>query len=196
MDNNKITQLLSIVLVILIVILFALCIVFLVLKLKDKKINTSKPKNTSKEKNVKKEIKTKNKTNVPTYNKQSIFDFMEFDKIQDNMIVQKNGKRYLAVVECLGVNYDLMSRLEKNSVEEGFQQFLNTLRHPIQIYIQTRTMNLEKSIQTYKDKVKVIEEDYNKYLNEYKAADDRAKDKTKRLIELEKKLCEQMQPFL
>lgn len=36
----------------------------------------------------------------------------------------------------------------------------------------------------------------NKYLNEYKAADDRAKDKTKRLIELEKKLCEQMQPFL
>ena len=28
----------------------------------------------------------------------------------------------------------------------------------------------------------------NKYLNEYKAADDRAKDKTKRLIELEKKL--------
>lgn len=36
----------------------------------------------------------------------------------------------------------------------------------------------------------------NKYLNEYKAADDRAKDKTKRLIELEKKLCEQMHPFL
>ena len=36
----------------------------------------------------------------------------------------------------------------------------------------------------------------NKYLNEYKAADDRAKDKTKRLIELEKKLCEQMRPFL
>lgn len=35
----------------------------------------------------------------------------------------------------------------------------------------------------------------NKYLNEYKAADDRAKDKTKRLIELEKKLCEQMHPF-
>ena len=36
----------------------------------------------------------------------------------------------------------------------------------------------------------------NKYLNEYKAADDRAKAKTKRLIELEEKLCEQMQPFL
>ena len=85
------------------------------------------------------------------------------------MIVQKNGKRYLAVVECLGVNYDLMSRLEKNSVEEGFQQFLNTLRHPIQIYIQTRTMNLEKSIQTYKDKVKVIEEDYNKLSRQYNA---------------------------
>ena len=36
----------------------------------------------------------------------------------------------------------------------------------------------------------------NKYLNEYKAADDRAKDKTKRLIELEEKLCEEMTQFL
>lgn len=38
---------------------------------------------------------------------------MEFDKIEDNMIVQKNGKRYLMVVECQGINYDLMSRMEK-----------------------------------------------------------------------------------
>ena len=54
-------------------------------------------------------------------------------------------------IECQGVNYDLMSQIEKVSVEEGFQQFLNTLRHPIQIYIQTRTVNLENSISTYKE---------------------------------------------
>ena len=28
------------------------------------------------------------------YNKQSIFKFMEFDSIRDNMIVQKDGKRF------------------------------------------------------------------------------------------------------
>lgn len=64
------------------------------------------------------------------------------------------------VIECQGVNYDLMSSMEKVGVEEGFQQFLNTLRHPVQIYIQTRTVNLESSIETYKEKVKEIEDKY------------------------------------
>ena len=85
---------------------------------------------------------------------------MEFEDVKDNMIIQKSGKRYIMVVECQGVNYDLMSNMEKVSVEEGFQQFLNTLRHPIQIYIQTRTVNLESSIETYKAKVKEIEDKY------------------------------------
>ncbi len=51
-----------------------------------------------------------------------------------------------------------MSSVEKNAVEEGFIQFLNTLRHPVQIYTQTRTINLENSIQTYRNKVQEIEE--------------------------------------
>jgi hypothetical protein len=98
---------------------------------------------------------------------QSIFSFMEFDKIEDNMIVQKNGKRYLMVVECQGINYDLMSRVEKVAVEEGFQQFLNTLRHPVQIYTQTRTINLENSIQTYRAKVQEIEAELEKEKRKY-----------------------------
>jgi hypothetical protein len=72
------------------------------------------------------------------------------------------------VVECQGINYDLMSEVEKNSVEEGFIQFLNTLRHPVQIYTQTRTINLDSSIQTYKEKVKEIETALEKLDMEYK----------------------------
>ena len=41
-------------------------------------------------------------------------------------------------------------------VEQGFLQFLNTLRYPIQLYIQTRTVNLESSINTYKQRVNEI----------------------------------------
>ena len=85
---------------------------------------------------------------------------MEFDKIDDNMILQKGGKRFLMVIECQGVNYDLMSGLEKNSVEQGFLQFLNTLRYPIQIYVQTRTVNLGSSINTYKERVDNISKEY------------------------------------
>lgn len=85
--------------------------------------------------------------------RESIFEFMEFDEIVDNMIVRKNGTQYIMVLQCNGVNYDLMSEQEKISVEEGFVQFLNTLRFPIQLYIQSRTLNLRDIIEEYKARV-------------------------------------------
>ena len=83
----------------------------------------------------------------------SIFEFMEFDEIVDNMIVRKKGTQYIMIIQCNGVNYDLMSEQEKISVEEGFVQFLNTLRFPIQLYIQSRTLNLRDIISDYKERV-------------------------------------------
>lgn len=163
-DENALSQILIIVLGVLVFCLIILSAVFAILKIKDikNKKDDKKSKNISKENNIEKAT-----INKLEYNKQSIFDFMEFDKIEDNMIIQKNGKRFLMVVECQGVNYDLMSRMEKIGVEEGFQQFLNTLRHPIQIYIQTRTVNLDESISKYKAKVKEVEDKYNQMLFTY-----------------------------
>ena len=66
---------------------------------------------------------------------ESIYEFMEFEEIVDNMIVRKKGQQYVMIIQCNGVNYDLMSEDEKISVEEGFVQFLNTLRFPIQLYV-------------------------------------------------------------
>lgn len=169
MDANNITNILYIVLIVMIVILVVLSVVFAALSMKGRK-KEKKEKFTS---NNKETRKNKNSTNgVVSYNRQSILDFMEFEKIEDNMIVVKKGKKYVMVVECQGVNYDLMSQMEKIAVEEGFQQFLNTLRHPIQIYIQTRTVNLEGSIQTYKDKVKDVEDRYRQMMYEYRRMKD------------------------
>lgn len=167
MDNNQLINSLTIVLGIMLGILVILSIVFLVITIKNRK-----PKN--------KENKSKHKVGTPqekgkngleeipqSYTKESIFKFMEFDKIEDNMIVQKGGKRYVMVIGCQGINFDLMSGLEKNSVEQGFLQFLNTLRYPIQIYVQTRTVNLEKSISGYKDRVESIGKDYANKQMEY-----------------------------
>lgn len=93
--------------------------------------------------------------------KQSIFNFMEFDEINDNMIIQKNNSRFLMIVECQGINYDLMSGMEKTGVEEGFVQFLNTIRNKIQIYIQTRPINLESSLEGYRERIYEIESKLN-----------------------------------
>lgn len=60
------------------------------------------------------------------------------------------------IIKCQGINYDLMSVMEKNSVEQGFIQYLNTLRYPIQIYVQTRTVDLTGSLNTYREKVQEL----------------------------------------
>lgn len=101
------------------------------------------------------------------YTKKSIFQFMQFDKIEDNMIVQDNGQRYLMIIECEGVNYDLMSQVEKTAVEAGFVQFLNTLRYPIQLYTQTRTINIGESIQNYKSKLAIEKKELDAKQQEY-----------------------------
>ena len=93
---------------------------------------------------------------------ESMNDFMEFDEIVDNMIVRKNRTQFVMVIQCNGVNYDLMSQDEKISVEEGFVQFLNTLRFPIQIYVQSRTLNLKNIIDAYKARVEAITEELRK----------------------------------
>lgn len=100
---------------------------------------------------------TKSGAKTKTYVVSPITKFMEFDTVIDNMIVTKGGRRFVMVVECQGINYDLMSEVEKNGVEAGFIEFLNTIRWPIQIYTQTRTVNLTKSIQGYKDKLREAE---------------------------------------
>ena len=151
MSNDELTNILKIVLIVMLGILFFLIFVFAILKIREAS------QRNKKENLVTNNAKTgKGKGNME-YSKQSIFSFMKFDKIEDDMIIRKNGTKYLMVVECQGVNYDLMSGIEKNSVEQGFLQFLNTLKHPIQLYTQTRTVNLGSSIIKYKDRLKVIE---------------------------------------
>ena len=88
--------------------------------------------------------------------RESIKDFMEFDEVVDNMIVRKNNSQYVMVLQCNGVNYDLMSEQEKISVEAGFVQFLNTLRFPIQLYVQSRTLNLVDIIAEYKGRIEEL----------------------------------------
>lgn len=94
--------------------------------------------------------------------KESIFEFLDFDEILDNMIIRKDRTQYVMVIQCNGVNYDLMSEQEKLSVEEGFVQFLNTLRFPIQLYIQTRSLNLRDIIEEYKARVSTLSSDIEK----------------------------------
>ena len=126
-------------------------------KTKKKEINTGNEK-ISEEENQ--NVDTSKEQNYGKFQgvltRESIKDFMEFDEVVDNMIVRKNNSQYVMVLQCNGVNYDLMSEQEKISVEAGFVQFLNTLRFPIQLYVQSRTLNLVDIISEYKGRIEEL----------------------------------------
>lgn len=142
--KTQVIQMLMYILIPIVSIILILIGLLIYIHVKEKKKNKKQEQELTKEANA-------------MANKQSIFKFMEFEGIEDSMIIQKNGTRYLMVIGCQGINYDLMSSVEKSSVEEGFVQFLNTLRSSIQIYIQTRSINLEDSLQGYKSKIQEVE---------------------------------------
>lgn len=170
-NSDQISQILTVVLVSMLALLAVLVLIYLVILMKNKKqqkeLNSNNQENNQLNNNKKNKKETTKK--IESYSKQSIYDFMEFDKIEDNMIIQKNGLRYVMVLQCQGVNYDLLSQAEKVGVEEGFLQFLNTLRYPIQLYIQTRTVNLDNSLASYKQNVNEIEVALNKNRIKYQA---------------------------
>lgn len=164
MDNA--VDMLTIVAVILFMIVVVLVMVYWYMKRKENSPEKQENNNSNNIENSK--LKTKETAKQTSqYTKLSVFDFMEFDKIEDNMIVQNGGKRYLMVISCEGINYDLMSEVEKTSVEAGFIQFLNTLRHPIQLYTQTRTINISSSIENYTKKIEEVKQQLDKKQMEY-----------------------------
>lgn len=124
--------------------------------------------------------------------RESIYKFMEFDEVKDNMIIRKNRTQYVMILQCSGVNYDLLSEDEKIAVEEGFVQFLNTLRFPVQLYIQTRSLNLRDIIDEYKSKVSAIAQDIEIVNSKIQAAKDTRNERLLQKLQFEKRRKERV----
>lgn len=107
------------------------------------------------------------KSNTKELKKEDVFNFMEFDEISDNMIIQNKGTKYTMMIQCKGINYDLMSDVEQLAVEEGFITFLNTLTAPIQLYVQAQNLDLKGTIKVYKEHVDKIRNEFEVINSEY-----------------------------
>ena len=102
--------------------------------------------------------------------REDVKKFMEFDEIEDDMIIQEKGNRFVMVLKCSGINYDLMSEPEMLAVEEGFGNFLNILKFPIQLYVQARSLDLEEGIGAYHARLQGLKKEYDKYVNSVNTA--------------------------
>jgi len=112
------------------------------------------------------------KRNSKPVEQHDINEFVKFDKIANDMIYQNNGERYTMVIQCKGVNYHLMSEIEQMAIEEGFIMFLNTLKYPIQLYVQTKSIDLTSNVRGYKEKVKEFADKQNEVTARYHEVED------------------------
>ena len=102
--------------------------------------------------------------------KERVHDFLGFDSVDNGMIIRKDRKEFIMVLLCNGVNFDLRSEREKLAIEEGFLQFLNTLKNPVQLYVQTRSLNFTDIIKDYKDRTEIFKKEIDDLAEKMKKA--------------------------
>ena len=102
--------------------------------------------------------------------RERVHDFLGFDSVDNGMIIRKDRKEFIMVLLCNGVNFDLRSEREKLAIEEGFLQFLNTLKNPVQLYVQTRSLNFTDIIKDYKDRTEIFKKEINDLAEKMKKA--------------------------
>ena len=64
-----------------------------------------------------------------------------FSEIRDDMVIMSDGS-FRAVIACKSINFDLMSSSERESVEFSYQNFINSLTHPVQILIRSQKVDI------------------------------------------------------
>ena len=62
-------------------------------------------------------------------------------EIRDGMVIMSDGS-FRAVIACKSINFDLMSSREREGVEFSYQNFLNALYFPIQIFIRSQRVDI------------------------------------------------------
>jgi len=75
--------------------------------------------------------------------------FVEIKEIKDGVVYLKDGGiRRILIVS--GINFDLKSEAEQNLILGSFQNFLNTVDYPTQLFIHSRKVNVD----SYLDKMR------------------------------------------
>ena len=111
---------------ILIVILILILILGFIATLLVYKMRKKREPQASNEINIKSQSQNSERANLITRDGKSIdsiYKFMEFDEVLDNMIVRKGRKQYVMVIECKGINYDLLSEDEKMQLKQDLLNF-------------------------------------------------------------------------
>ena len=62
-------------------------------------------------------------------------------ELRDGMVIMNDGS-FRAVITCKSINFDLMSSREREGVEYSYQNFLNALYFPVQIFVRSQRVDI------------------------------------------------------
>lgn len=95
----------------------------------------------------------------PHANPNSTQNALQIAEIRDGIVIMNDGS-FRSVVMVKSINFDLMSQTEQEAVEFSYQNFLNSLYFPIQIFIRSQKVDLEP----YIDKLDKIRSEHDNML--------------------------------
>lgn len=75
---------------------------------------------------------------------------LEIEDIKEGVLIMKD-KSLRGIIAVSSLNFDLKSEEEQNAIIYQFQNFLNSIEFPIQVYIQSRKLNLTGYIEKLRE---------------------------------------------
>lgn len=82
----------------------------------------------------------------PQTNPNSTQNSLQIAEIRDGVVIMNDGS-FRSVMMLKSINFDLMSQQEQEYVEYSFQNFLNSLYFPVQIFIRSAKVDLQPYIE-------------------------------------------------
>ena len=118
------------------------------------------------------EAQNQNTTTKKPKNPNSSQNTLLLSEVRDNMVIMADGS-FRAVIACKSINFDLMSSREREGVEFSYQNFLNSLNHPVQILIRSQRIDIgpyiEKLVQIRQNQdnmlLNVLMDDYINFID-------------------------------
>lgn len=99
--------------------------------------------------------------------KDKLIVFSGIKEIKDNLIIT-NDNRKLAVLKIEPINFSIKPQGAQEAIIGAFQKFLNSLDFPIQIIMNTESLNLKYYLKNLKEKI-INNKIFNKLFRKYKA---------------------------
>lgn len=94
-----------------------------------------------------------------TANPNTTQNMLQIAEIRDGIVIMNDGS-FRSVVMVNSINFDLMSRSEQEAVEYNYQNFLNSLFFPIQIFIRSQKVDMAP----YIDKLDKVRSEHDNML--------------------------------